>query len=88
MIDLWADFFPKEHCVNSSYLPLFGQILAALYQNDVVEEDDIRTWHNSAESKAQNAQNESMKRCWMVGGKMIEQFDDQASSDEDDSDEE
>ncbi|KAK7055003.1 translation initiation factor eIF-2B epsilon subunit, GEF [Paramarasmius palmivorus] len=33
------------HCTTSDRLGLFGQILAALYQDDVVEEDDIRAWH-------------------------------------------
>ncbi|EDR14254.1 uncharacterized protein LACBIDRAFT_142306, partial [Laccaria bicolor S238N-H82] len=35
----------QAHCATSTRMPLFGQILAALYQEDIVEEDDIRAWH-------------------------------------------
>lgn len=35
----------QSHCAISTHMPLFGQILAALYQEDIVEEDDICGWH-------------------------------------------
>lgn len=69
---------------------LFGQILAALYQNDVVEEDDIRAWHGMPASRggegpdeSASAAQENMLKCWLVGKKMIEQFDEQEDSDSD-----
>jgi len=65
-------------------LALFGQVLASFYQEDVVEEDDIRAWHKIPASKGSNASGEvaeRMKRCWTIGSRMIEQFDEQEDSD-------
>lgn len=68
-------------------MPLFGQILAALYQDDIVEEDDIRAWHALPASKgvglSDGELSENIKRCWVVGAKMIQQFDEQDSSESD-----
>ncbi|KAG7092347.1 hypothetical protein E1B28_008707 [Marasmius oreades] len=69
------------HCTTSTRFPLFGQILAALYQEDIVEEEDIRAWHNLPASQGDG--NEQMKKCWLIGGQMIEQFDEQESDDDD-----
>ena len=41
---LLTDFL-QAHCATSTRMPLFGQIFAALYQDVIVEEDDIRAWH-------------------------------------------
>ncbi|KAK1232011.1 translation initiation factor eIF-2B epsilon subunit, GEF [Marasmius sp. AFHP31] len=76
----------QAHCTTSSRFPLFGQILAALYQDDIVEEDDIRAWHRLSSSQGDG--NEEMKKCWLIGGRMIEQFDEQESDDEDDDEDE
>ena len=70
------------HCATSpTRLGLFGQILAALYQTDVVEEDDIRAWHKLKTSQGGDIEDaavvENMNKCWMIGSKMIEQFDEQ-----------
>ncbi|TCD64443.1 hypothetical protein EIP91_004088 [Steccherinum ochraceum] len=83
----------QYHCAQSSRLPLFGQILAALYQEDIVEEDDIRAWHRTAAAKGEHLKEgttllEHVQRCWTVGSKMIEQFDEQESSEEEESEEE
>ena len=43
-INILFIFFSQEHCSQSSHLGLFGQILAALYQGDIVDEDDIRAF--------------------------------------------
>jgi len=59
---------------------LFGQILAALYQEDIVEEDDIRAWHRLGETKTGIESDSNLQKCWMIGTKMIEQFDAQESS--------
>src|SRR6266545_3476528 len=73
-------------------MSLFGQILAALYQEDIVEEDDIRTWHSLSESKGDDRKSsletENFKKCWVIGSHMIKQFDAQDSESEDETDEE
>ena len=60
---------------------LFGQLLAALYQHDIVEEEHIRKWHKLPAAKGEGLKEGSMlegvKKCWDVGQKMIEQFDEQ-----------
>lgn len=76
------------HCAHSPRIALFGQILAALYQNDIVDEDDIRAWHALPSSKGiiiPGRSEENIQRCWTVGTRMIEQFDEQ---DDDESDSE
>ncbi|EIN07464.1 nucleotide-diphospho-sugar transferase [Punctularia strigosozonata HHB-11173 SS5] len=71
---------------------LFGQLLAALYQADIVEEDDIRAWHKLPASKGQGMEagerRERMEKCWLVGAKMIHQFDEQETSSEEGESEE
>ncbi|KAI5122066.1 hypothetical protein M0805_006049 [Coniferiporia weirii] len=78
----------QEHCAQSPRLALFGQILAALYQHDIVEEDHIRAWYSlpASQGTGEGASAENMRKCWVVGARMIEQFDEQ--DDEDDSEEE
>lgn len=81
----------QEYCASSDRLPLFGQILAALYQEDIVEEDDIRKWHKKPCARGEGvkppASGENFKKCWSVGAHMIKQFDEQESEDEDEEDE-
>ncbi|KAI0724098.1 nucleotide-diphospho-sugar transferase [Fomitopsis betulina] len=83
-----------NHCALSKRLPLFGQILVALYQADIVDEDDIRAWHARPSSKGEGytpgSHREGFEKCWSIGKMMIEQFDEQESDEEseEDSDEE
>lgn len=52
-----------------------------------MDEDDIRGWHELPVSQGVGAllsEAEELKRCWTVGSRMIEQFDEQESSEEDD----
>ncbi|KAH9934642.1 nucleotide-diphospho-sugar transferase [Fomitopsis serialis] len=81
-----------NHCAQSTRLPLFGQILAALYQADIVDEDDIRAWHVRPSSKGEgykpDSHREGLEKCWNIGKMMIEQFDEQESDDESGEDEE
>ncbi|KZT26304.1 nucleotide-diphospho-sugar transferase [Neolentinus lepideus HHB14362 ss-1] len=76
----------QTHCASSQRLPLFGQVLAALYQNDLVEEDDIREWHRQPASRGEGMKpgtfSENMEKCWAVGTRMIQQFDEQEESEE------
>jgi translation initiation factor eIF-2B subunit epsilon len=69
-------------------MPLFGQILATLYQDDIVDEEDIRKWHSlpasRGEGRKSSPETENFKKCWMIGSHMIKQFDDQESDEEDD----
>lgn len=69
-------------------MPLFGQILAALYQEDIVEEDDIRGWHilpsTSGGDGREGVERDNFRKCWTIGTHMIQQFDDQDSSESDD----
>lgn len=74
-------------------MPLFGQILAALYQEDVVEEDDIRAWHKlpiaQGEERKPGPETENFQKCLTIGAHMIRQFDEQESdSAEDESEDE
>ena len=68
-------------------MPLFGQILAALYQEDIVEEDDIRGWHilpsTSGGDGREGVERDNFRKCWTIGTRMIQQFDDQDSSESD-----
>ena len=68
-------------------MPLFGQILAALYQEDIVEEDDIRGWHilpsTSGGDGREGIERDNFRKCWTIGTHMIQQFDDQDSSESD-----
>ncbi|KAF8557250.1 nucleotide-diphospho-sugar transferase [Imleria badia] len=81
----------QEYCASSDRLPLFGQILAALYQDDIVEEDDIRKWHKKPSAEGEGvkppASQENFKKCWVVGAHMIKQFDEQESEEESGEDE-
>ena len=58
-----------------------------------MDEDDIRAWHAKPEAKGEGKHIkhgiplEGIKHCWTVGGKMIEQFDAQESSEEESEDE-
>ena len=76
----------QAHCASSERLALFGQMLAALYQDDIVEEDDIRAWHTHPSSKGvglkPGAHLDNVKKCRAVGARMIQQFDEQQSEDD------
>ncbi|KAJ3516892.1 hypothetical protein NLJ89_g845 [Agrocybe chaxingu] len=86
----------QVHCASSTRMSLFGQILAALYQEDIVEEDDIRAWHALPASKGENEDEdnedeklavvaENIKKCWMIGMHMINQFNAQDSESEEET---
>ncbi|KAH9001219.1 nucleotide-diphospho-sugar transferase [Lactarius akahatsu] len=68
----------QYHCASSTRFPLFGQILAALYQNDIVEEEDIQNWHAKPEAKGEG----NVQKTWIVGARMIHQLNEQESDDE------
>ncbi|KAG2755999.1 nucleotide-diphospho-sugar transferase [Suillus brevipes Sb2] len=80
----------QEYCASSDRLPLFGQILAALYQDDIVDEDDIRAWHGNPKAQGQDVKpaslQENYNKCWVTGAHMIKQFDEQDSDEESEED--
>jgi translation initiation factor eIF-2B subunit epsilon len=80
----------QYHCASSTRIHLFGQILAALYQNDIVEEEDIRHWHAQPEAKGESINDSTLlgnvQKTWIVGARMIHQFNEQDSEDEDSED--
>ncbi|KDR81526.1 hypothetical protein GALMADRAFT_239531 [Galerina marginata CBS 339.88] len=83
----------QAHCATSTRMPLFGQILAALYQEDIVEEDHIRAWHiipaSKGEDRQEGVETDNFQKAWMIGSHMIQQFDAQESGSEtEDSEEE
>lgn len=82
----------QSHCATSTRLPLFGQILAALYQDDIVDEDDIRKWHRLPVARGEGVKAtddvlENLRKCWTIGAHMIKQFDEQDSDEDSDEDE-
>jgi translation initiation factor eIF-2B subunit epsilon len=64
--------------------------LASFYQDDIVEEDDIRAWHKLPTSRMSgtSALAENMNRTWSVGSRMLQQFDEQEDEDSEESEEE
>ncbi|KAI8998514.1 nucleotide-diphospho-sugar transferase [Trametes punicea] len=82
----------QYHCAQAGpRQALFAQMLAALYQHDLVEEEHIRKWHSSPAARGEglkpgSALAEGVRKCWTVGAKMIEQFD--AESEEESTEEE
>lgn len=76
----------QYHCASSTRIHLFGHILMALYQNDVVEEEDIRSWHAQPEAKGEDVKDrrllENLQKTWIVGARMIHQFNEQESDDD------
>lgn len=81
----------QAHCATSTRMPLFGQILAALYQEDIVEEDDIRAWHKlpiaQGEGRKPGPETENLQKCLTIGAHMIRQFDEQESDSEEEESE-
>lgn len=60
-------------------------MLASFYQNDIVDEDDISAWHKLPASNPPPTTevSENMRKCWTVGGKLLEHL--QADSESEDS---
>ncbi|CAK5264263.1 unnamed protein product [Mycena citricolor] len=75
----------QGHCSTSTRLPMFGHILADLYQIDVVDEDHILAWHALVTSKGLDSEPnaENVKRCWIAGGHLLKQLQEQESDEED-----
>lgn len=78
--------FSQYHCASSTRIPLFGQILLALYENDIVEEEDIRNWHTQPEARGEDVNDrnllENLRTTWIVGAHIIHQFNELESDDD------
>ncbi|KAK0459629.1 nucleotide-diphospho-sugar transferase [Desarmillaria tabescens] len=81
----------QTHCSSSERMPLFGQILAALYQADIVEEEDLRAWHSSPSAGgvglAPGIQTDNIRKCWSIGALLIQQIGQQDSGEEESEEE-
>ena len=62
-------------------MPLFGQLLIAFYQEDIVEEDDIQAWHKTSNKPIPHTTDaiftENMQKCFKIGAQMIKQLAEQ-----------
>lgn len=58
----------------------------ALYQNDIVEEEDIRKWHAQPEAKGEDVKDrkllDNLKKTRTVGTHIIHEFNEQESDDD------
>ena len=58
----------------------------ALYHKDIVEEEDIRNWHAQPAAKGEDVQDrnrlENLQRSWTIGARMIQEFNEQESDDD------
>ncbi|KAG7452606.1 nucleotide-diphospho-sugar transferase [Guyanagaster necrorhizus] len=76
----------QTHCSTSERMPLFGQILAALYQADIVEEEDLGKWHSSPSAGGvglpPGTQTDNIRKCWNIGALLIQQIGQQDSGED------
>ncbi|KAI0807445.1 nucleotide-diphospho-sugar transferase [Fomes fomentarius] len=80
----------QYHCAQAGPRQgLFAQVLVALYQDDLVEEEDIKAWHRSPAARGEglglkpgSAILEGVKKCWAVGEKLLDQFDGESEEEE------
>lgn len=82
----------QYHCAQAGPRQgLFAQVLVALYQDDLVEEEDIKAWHRSPAARGEglglrpgSAILEGVKKCWAVGERLLDQFDGESEEEEED----
>ena len=56
-----------------------------MYQDDIVEEEDIYAWHRLPSSRG--AGNEGMEKTWSIGAQLIAQLAEQDSDSDEEEDE-
>lgn len=73
-------------------MPLFVQILAALYQEDIVDEDSIRKWLVMPVSRGVGLEagdrSDNIRKCFELGTKMLQHLEEQDDDSEDSEDSE
>jgi len=81
----------QRHCASSPrYQRIFGLILAALYNIDVVDEDDIKEWLSNSESRGLGLKKEltaAMGDCLMQGARLLQHLQQMDDSDDDEEEE-
>jgi translation initiation factor eIF-2B subunit epsilon len=83
----------QSYCVeNSSHAPWFGIVLRALYETDVVAEEDLVEWRDlsAAQGEGQGEENKKKqwKEMWVKGKAYVDVLEDMESDDDEDDDEE
>lgn len=82
----------QAHCVKTDSLtPWFGIILRALYESDIVAEEDLVEWRELSEAKGEGQGDADMakkwKDMWMKGKAYVDVLEDMESDDEEEEDE-
>lgn len=66
--------------------------MVTFYQDDIVDDDDIRGWLKLGKSKGEDVKqgsiSENYKKFWMLGARLLQQISEQDSSDEEDEESE
>jgi len=76
----------QNHCATTN-TQLFGQILVSFYQNDVIDEDDLKNWQRLPASRMGQVDSaENHKKFWVIGSRILQQLLEQDSEDESDED--
>lgn len=77
----------QAYCANSSdRLKLFGHILAAFYNDDLVEDENIRSW--ALDPRSKNPAGSPGDVCRKQGLLLLQAIHAQSSDEEDDDEEE
>lgn len=82
-----ADVKPSQnHCATRD-IQLFGQALVAFYQDDIIDEDDLKNWQQLPASKiGQGDSTENHRKFWVIGSRMLQQLMEQESEEESEDD--
>ena len=64
---------------------MFGQVLIAFYQGDIIDEDDLKNWQQLPTSKTgQGDYVENHRKFWAIGSRILQQLVEQDSEEESD----
>lgn len=70
-------------------IQLFGQVLIAFYQGDIIDEDDLKNWQQLPASKiGQGDSAENHRKFWVIGSRILQQLVEQDSEEESDEEDE
>ncbi|KAF9651749.1 nucleotide-diphospho-sugar transferase [Thelephora ganbajun] len=72
----------QNHCATTD-TQLFGQVLVAFYQSDIIDEDDLKNWQQLPVSKTgQDDAADNHRKFWVIGSRILQQLVDQESEEE------
>jgi len=78
----------QNHCATTD-TQLFGQVLVAFYQSDIIDEDDLENWQRLPASKTgQGGSAENHKKFWVIGSRILQQLAEQESEEESEEEDE